>query len=299
VAGGWWPESRDSKPGDASQSLHIPASPRVALARRRLVETLAALEPGSPMETPGGASLAAFGPRIIGATAQAARAKQRKPRDIAEERNQVMRTALAGPLRWLGLVVRGETSATDAPGELRLLVSRAALALRNEPDDAAIPETPGRVIIQPNLDALAYPPLTAPTLFTLDSCATRGALERVAHYRLTKSDVTRAQRQGWSDEELARWLEALTGQPLPGAVRVRLGDWARAASRIHLIPRATLLATATPAVLDALLADRAAREWVVRRLGPTLALIPADEIEAVRRWLLAHGELPAVEQPER
>jgi hypothetical protein len=120
----------------------------------------------------------------------------------------------------------------------------------------------------------------------------------VAHYRLTKSDVTRARQQGWSDEELARRLEALTGQPLPGAVRVRLGDWARAADRIRLTPRATLLSTATPALLDALLADRAAREWVVRRLGPTLALISAEEIEAVRRWLLAHGELPAVEQPE-
>ncbi|HET9980132.1 MAG TPA: helicase-associated domain-containing protein [Ktedonobacterales bacterium] len=302
VAGGWW---ADGKPGDAStgpRSLHAlltPAQPRVALARRRLVETLAALEPGRPVETPGGASLAAFGPRIIGATAQTGRtARQRKPRDIAEERNQVMRAALMGPLRWLGLALRDEESASDAPGEVRLIVSRAALALRNEPDDAAIPETPGRVIIQPNLDALAYPPLTAPTLFTLDSCATRGALERVAHYHLTKSDVTRAHQQGWSDEELARRLEALTGQPLPGGVRVRLGDWARAADRIRLTPRATLLSTATPAVLDALLAARAAREWIVRRLGPTLALIPAEEIEAVRRWLLARGELPAIEQPD-
>jgi hypothetical protein len=199
----------------------------------------------------------------------------------------------------MGLVIRGEAAdpAADALGAQRLLVSRAALALRNEPDDAAVPEKSGRVIIQPNLDALAYPPLTAPTLFTLDSCATRGALERVAHYRLTRNDVTRAQQQGVSEDELARRLEALTGEPLPGAVRVRLGDWARAASRIRLIARATLLSTATPATLDALLADRAAREWIVRRLGPTLALISTDEIEAVRRWLLAHGELPAIEQP--
>ena len=97
---------------------------------------------------------------------------------------------------------------------------------------------------------------------------------------------------------MARRLEALTGEPLPGAVRVRLGDWARAASRIRLTARATLLSTATPAVMDTLLADRAAREWIVRRLGPTLALIATGEVEAVRRWLLAHGEFPAVEQPE-
>ena len=311
VAGGWWP---DGKPGDVStgphplrtlHALHTPAPPRVALARRRLVETLAALEPGRLVEMPGGASLAAFGPRIVGATAQTGRAARsgshRKPRDIAEERNRVMRAALAGPLRWLGLVIPAKTEATDAPGERRLIVSRAALALRNAPDDVAIDaiaEAPGRVIVQPNLDTLAYPPLTASTLFTLDACATRGALDRVAHYRLTKAGVTRAQQQGWSEEELARRLETLTRQPLPGAVRVRLGDWTRAATRIRLTPRATLLATATPAILDALLADRANREWIVRCLGPTLALIPTEEIEAARRWLLAHGELPAVEQPD-
>jgi hypothetical protein len=301
VAGGWWP---DKTPGAASgpntpHTPHTPAQPRIALARRRLIETLAALEPGSVVETPGGEPLAAYAPRIIGATAQTGRtARQRKPRDIAEERNQVMRGALRGPLHWMGLVIRDGATEADTSGMRQLLVSRAALALRNEQDNAALPETPGRVIILPNLDALAYPPLTAPTLFTLDSCATRGALERVAHYRLTRSDVARAQRQGWSEEELARRLEALTDEPLPGAVRVRLGDWARAASRIRLTPRATLLSTATPALLDALLADRATRDWILRRLDPTLALIPTDEIEEVRRWLLAHGELPAVEQPE-
>ena len=297
VAGGWWPDKVTDTATSPHRlhSSHTPAQPRVALARRRLIETLAALEPGSEVETPGGELLAAFAPRIVGATAQTEKtAQQRKPRDIAEERNQVMRAALLGPLRWMGLVVRGDA---DAPGA-RLTVSRAALALRNEPDDAAIIETPGRVIIQPNLDALAYPPLTAPALFTLDSCASRGALERVAHYRLTRSDVARAQQQGWSEEDVARRLEALTGEPLPGAVRVRLGDWARAASRIRLTPRATLLSTATPALLDALLADRATRDWILRRLDPTLALIPTDEIEAVRHWLLARGELPAVEQPE-
>ena len=172
------------------------------------------------------------------------------------------------------------------------------LALRNEPDDTLTPETHGRVVIQPNMDILAYQPLTAPTLFTLDSCASRGALERVAHYRLTKDDMTRAQQSGWSEDEIVRRLEALSGSPLPGNIRVRLADWARAASRIRLTPQVTLLTTATPALLDALLADRNARGWVVRRLGPTMALVEAPQLEAVRRWLLAHGELPAVEHSE-
>lgn len=285
VAGGWW---ADGKSSTVAAGLHTPVQPRIALARRRLIETLAATEPGSPVEIPGVRMVVDHAPRIIGATAT-----RRKPRDIAEERNETMRAALAGPLQWMGLVVRRGESAS---GELRLVASHGVLALRAEPDDTQAQEAPGRVIIQPNLDVVAYQPLTAPTLFTLDTCASRGSLERVAHYRLTKNDMTRAQQSGWSEEEIARRLEALVGSTLPGNVRVRLADWSRAASRIRLTPQATLLTTATPGLLDDLLKDRNTRGWIFRRLGPTLALAHTGELESIRRWLLARGELPAVEQ---
>lgn len=284
VAGGWWPDGMSSS---SSAGLRTPAQPRIALARRRLVEMLAALEPGSPVEIPGVQTGADHAPRIIGTTAA-----RRKPRDIAEERNEAMRSALLGPLWWMGLVTKREASTL---GERRLVVTRAVLALRAEADDAQLQETPGRVVVQPNLDIVAYHPLTAPALFTLDACAARGSLERVAHYRLTKDDVTRAQQNGWTDEEIARRLAALSGSPLPGNVRVRLSDWTRAANRIRLVPDATLLTT-TPALLDALLADRTTQAWVIRRLEPTMALVRSGEIEAVRRWLLMRGELPAVER---
>jgi hypothetical protein len=286
VAGGWWPAG---KPLRVATGLHTPIQPRIALARRRLIEMLAALEPGSPVEIPGVPLVEDHAPRIIGAT------PRRKPRDIADERNEAMRAALAGPLQWMGLVVRRET---DGAGERRLIASYSMLALRSEPDDATVRETHGRVIIQPNLDIVAYQPLTAPTLFTLDSCATRGSLDRVARFHLTRNDLTRAQQHGWSEDEIAQRLETLTGSQLPGNVRVRLADWTRAATRIRLMPRVTLLTTSSPALLDALLADRAARGWVLRRLGPTLALAPTDKIEPLRHWLLARGELPAVESAE-
>jgi hypothetical protein len=287
VAGGWWP---DGKPTRVSIGLHTPIHPRIALARRRLIEMLAALEPGSPIEIPGAQLVGDHAPRIIGATTH------RKPRDIADERNETMRAALAGPLQWMGLVVRRDIGGS---GERTMVASQAVLALRNEPGDAIVRETPGRVIIQPNLDIVAYQPLTAPTLFTLDSCATRVSLDRVAHYRLTRNDVTRAQQGSWSEDDIAQRLEMLTGSPPPGAVRVRLADWMRAASRIRLTPQVTLLTTPTPALLDTLLADRAARAWALRRLGPTLALVQTSELESLRYWLLARGELPAVESAKQ
>jgi len=286
VAGGWWP---DGKPSRVATGLHTPIQPRIALARRRLIEMLAAPEPGSPVEIPGVLLAEDHSPRIIGA------AVHRKPRDIADERSETMRAALAGPLLWMGLVVKRDT---NEAGERKLVVSQGVLALRNEPDDATLRDTPGRVIIQPNLDIVAYQPLAAPTLFTLDSCATRVSLDRVAHYRLTRMDATRAQRDGWSEDDIAQRLEVLSESPLPGAVRVRLADWERAASRIRLTPQVTLMTTSTPELLDALLADRAARGWMIRRLGPTLALAQTDKLELLRHWLLARGELPAVEAAE-
>ena len=286
VAGGWWP---DGKPTSVAIGLHTPIQPRIALARRRLIEMLAALEPGSPIEIPGVQFVEDHAPRIIGAAAR------RKPRDIADERNETMRAALAGPLQWMGLVVRRDINGS---GERRLVASHGMLALRNEPDDASVRETPGRVIIQPNLDIVAYLPITAPTVFTLDSCATRGSLDRVAHYRLTRNDMTRAQQNGLSEDDIARRLETLAESPLPGNVRVRLADWTRAASRIRLTPKVTLLTTSAPALLDTLLADHTARGWVLRRLGPTLALVQTEKLEALRHWLLARGELPAVETAE-
>jgi Helicase conserved C-terminal domain len=287
VAGGWW---LDGKVSSASDGSRTPAQPRIAMARRRLIETLAALEPGSPVEIPGDSGLEALAPRIVGATAT-----RRKPRDIAEERNETMRAALAGALRWMGLVTRDGESAT---GERRLLTTCGTLALRSRTDATDVRETGGRVVLQPNLDIVAYQPLTAPALFALDGYATRGAMDRVAHYRLTKADVTRAHVNGLTDADIVRSLEALTESQLPDTIRIRLGDWTRAASRIRLTPQATVLSTTTPAVLDALLADRTARAWVLRRLGPTLALVASEQREAVRGWLLAHGELPTVEHAD-
>ena len=137
VAGGWWP---DGNPTRVTTGLHTPIQPRIALARRRLIELLAALEPGSPVELPGVRFVENHAPRIIGATTR------RKPRDIADERNETMRAALAGPLQWMGLVVKRDT---DGSGERRIVASPGVLALHNEPDDAKVREAPGRVTSSP------------------------------------------------------------------------------------------------------------------------------------------------------
>lgn len=164
------------------------------------------------------------------------------------------------------------------------------------PGDAegpALAECHGRVIIQPNFTIVAYPPLTAPELQLLDTCATEESFERAASYQLTRASIVRARQFGYDIVHLRQRLESFSGSPLPANVSTTLTDWARQAERVRLSHNVTLLEVTTASLLDALLADRSAARWVERRLTPTAALLTEEGVAAARAWLLRRGELPA------
>jgi len=149
------------------------------------------------------------------------------------------------------------------------------------------------VTIQPDLSIVAYPPLTAPLLVALDLYADLQRLDRVARYKLSRAALARSGRGSWDVSALAERLERLTETPLPDNIRVILRDWQRKGERLHVIEDAAVLELDDAALLDALLADRAAHGWIERRLGATVALIAPGHVADVRAWLLRHGELPA------
>lgn len=281
VAGGWWPERLE--PRSEPPRLLAPAPPRVALGRRRLLLALASAEPGSLWPIPVAA----------GRPAKAARAQA-----APEGERETVRAALLGPLAWLGIVgadgPSGEQRAAE-PAQVRVLPVAAALRPDAPAPSAASVEPQGRVAVLPTLAIIAYPPLTAPTLALLDSCAEEVRLERTAQYRLDRAACARVQRSGVTAEELCRRLEALSGQPLPDTVRVALEDWQRQGERLRLTADARVLTVSEAALLDALLADRAASGWVERRLTPLAALLTAEGVHPVRAWLLRRGQLPATQ----
>jgi hypothetical protein len=290
VAGGWWPDRPQATM--EPPRLRAPAPPRLALGRRRALEALGACATGERVAIP---------PAPLAAARATPHKRTARPHETArstvastaapEAESDTLRAALLGPLAWMGFVVR---EMADGPGVAHACRAGIALgAVRPEADVSALVERYGRVVIQPDLSLMAYPPLTAPLLLTLDTCAESIAHESVARYRLTRSAVARAMRKGWSADEVTRRLEGVTGDALPDNVRVTLADWGRHVERLRLTPEVTLLAARAPAVLDALLADRTARGWVERRLTPTAALLKAGAAAEVRVWLLRHGELPA------
>jgi len=303
VGGGWWPDRLDPRAG--LPGLLTPAAPRIAIARRRLIEEIASVAPGEVVPV----TLSARPARAATSTALThGRAAQRRParpsaRGAAAPGDEVTRAALAGPLSWLGVVVWDASA-----GEWLAGLPGYALHEGRPESDAPLElaaagelvEAHGRVVAQSDLTVIAYPPFSGPELLTLDLCASREALSQTARYRLTRAAFSGARDFGWDAAEVARRLERLIGAAptssgmLPGALRVTLGDWERLASRLRLEEGVTLLETPTPETLDALLADRASAGWGIRRLTPTAATIAPEAAQRVRAWLLRHGCLPAL-----
>jgi hypothetical protein len=80
---------------------------------------------------------------------------------------------------------------------------------------------------------------------------------------------------------------------------VRLRDWGRNVERIQLTPEAVLLEVDDVELLEQLMSDPAAAQWVERRLAPKAALLGRGSEASVRAWLLRRGAFPAViSQPD-
>lgn len=292
-AGGWWPDTPD--PRAAPPRLMSPAPPRVALARRRLLDSLLRVPAGESGVLP-----AQHSTRDVARTANGRsrvggqRTPTRGPVDVEDV---TQRAALVGPLAWLGLVeVPAET---DSARLIRYRRGALVDALDEGGTLLAHAERPGRIVVQANFDIVAYAPLTASALLLLDTCAERQALDVTARYRLTRSSVAAARGADWTAADIAVRLEAVCGHPLPANVRTTLEDWERHVERVRLTAGVTLLEVREAAVLDALLADPVAARWVSRRLTATAALLADESAGAVRAWLLRRGELPAVREAGR
>jgi hypothetical protein len=296
VAGAWWSDRPNAQREPAR--LLAPAPPRIAIARRHVLQML--------LERPTGAALLVpppqATPHLVGSAGGApARGRQRardghgREADGSGLLDETARAALLGPLQWLGLV---EPVSGERARDTEICRTTAAIeALRAA--DAPLREMAGRVIVQANFDIVALPPLAASTLFLLDSCAERRGNGKAATYRLTRATFAAAQRAAWMTGGVATRLAEVAGAPLPQNVQVTLADWERQARRLRLRTGVAILEVDDPAVLDRLLADPRAAGWVTRRLAAHAAVIDEQQVERVRVWLLRHGEMPALQTAER
>jgi len=286
VAGGWWPDQLDERA--PPPRLLAPLPPRVAVARRRLLDALARQEPGQALILPSPDHKASR-------PAYSARKNGRKQAIAAiPDMDHVAVAACSGPLRWLGLVVPAEGTVPAAPQP-----RTGVPAVAQRQGGIALFETPGRVVLLPDFSVVAYPPLTAPELVRLDAFAEHMTIDQVANYRVTRQSVARALRHGMTMGSIERALEELTHASLPQNVRASLLDWERQGERVRLTTGRDVLRVEDASLLKQLLGDEATACWIERQITPTAALITPGCATQVRAWLLRRGVLPAMPQREQ
>jgi len=175
------------------------------------------------------------------------------------------------PLYWLGLVDLGYKGELGEPIAYRLTPLGAwVMGLGPEVE---IPTGEGRVIVQPNFQIFALDPISDATLATLDEFAERVSAERAVEYKLTQQSVYKGQQAGWTAAKIIGFLEQASGSPLPQNVVRTLEEWDKLHHRIVFHRRVNLCQTATPELMDELLADEQLRSLFVSRPAPTAALV--------------------------
>ena len=197
---------------------------------------------------------------------------------------------LEGPLHWLGAVDLDYASSGE-PAAYRL--SPVGLALLGQADwPPELTETePGRLVIQPNFEMLALPPVRESMLLFLDQVAERWSFDQVAQYRLTRERWLAALQQGNSAALIER-LEYMAQAALPQNLRYSLLEWERQAQRVRLHRHVALLEVQEAALLDSFLADSTLAPLIIRRLAPTAALVDRRQLFRLYAALLERGHLP-------
>lgn len=161
--------------------------------------------------------------------------------DVVER--QAMAVMFNGPLHWLGLVdVMHSVPRPDErtlPTAVRLTpIGSWLLRGAQKPE---LPETGGRLIVQPNFTILAIEPLNDTVLMTLDRFADVTGGDRAINYSINRQSVFRAQRSGMSVANVTEFLEQQQGNPIAANVRRTLEEWDALHRRITIHRRVRVL----------------------------------------------------------
>jgi len=201
-----------------------------------------------------------------------------------------IRAVISGPLHWLGLV-----DINDERNPTAFRLARSILLVASAESSGIAEVLPaGRMIVQPNFELVALAPVSEALLISLDRFAERTGLEHIAQYRITKASVTRAIQLGLHAEDIQQALEQASAAEIPQNVQYSLVEWERQARRIELWQSATLFEVDDAALLDALFADEETRSLLGRRLAPTLAEVPYQQLSALQDALWQRDYLPAL-----
>jgi hypothetical protein len=184
---------------------------------------------------------------------------------------------LAYPLR-LVQVGRGE----DGEIVVRLTtLGRWIFGIGDRPPD--MPNYPKTILVQPNLEIVAYRQGLSPGLIaSLSVFAAWKSLGAACTLQLGPDTVYRALEAGWTFERILQTLEQYGMRPTPPAVIESLRTWANKRDRLTVYPAAALFEFGTSAELN----EALARGLPAVRLTERLAVVPNESAIDYRHFRL-------------
>lgn len=204
---------------------------------------------------------------------------------------------IRGMLHWLAAC----DVSLDSSGDLlafRVLPEGLATLLA---DLAPVAPEPGLMVVQPTFQIIALPPLALDRLCQLSDFANLTRLAEAPEFKLTKESLYRAAQAGYSLDQVIETLQRWSRSALPGNVQREMEEWAGRHARVTLRRSAPLLQTASEALLDELLADRALAPFFGERLASTVVELTTDKklrLEQLREALVNRGELAMQMDPK-
>ncbi|MEU4741236.1 helicase-associated domain-containing protein [Actinosynnema sp. NPDC023658] len=252
--------------------LNRPAAPR---DRRRILEALAALEPGTAVTDPDelAAVLAWRAPRRGG------RLRDELVRWTVEEGTRV------GVLAHNAITSQGRTLLTEGPGP-------AAKRLGD-----ALPAPVDHVLVQADLTVVAPGRLDPELADEIALVADVESAGSATVYRVRESSVRRAFDAGRSAADLHELFRARSRTPVPQSLTYLIDDAARKHGRLRGGAAGSFLRCDDPVLIAEVLAHAEAERLGLRKIAPTVLVSPSPLVE-VLDGLRAAGFAPAAEGPD-
>lgn len=202
-----------------------------------------------------------------------------------------IRTVLAEPLAWLGIIEVGASGPGETITTFRITpVGANLLGLSREP----IPELAReRVTIQGNFEVLAPYNTPSPVMLQLQQIAEMRKRDRVTVFALTRDALLRAMENGARIENVLSFLEKASGHPLPQNVAYSLAEWAARFGEVT-VEAVTLLTAADEPLLAELRANKKLALKVKREISPRAVDVDEDIAELGARLRKA-GYLPKLD----
>jgi hypothetical protein len=210
-----------------------------------------------------------------------------------EVEGALLRSLLAGPLHWLGMVDLGCDEESGPPVACRLAKNDN---LTPGPSPKRRGERAGEEASTPILmvmddDCTVHVPPDASLYDRFQLARFADLVQRRAEgvtYRISPASLARARRQGISPEQVSSFLARVAGQPVPIKVAEAMQRWHKRGSAIR-VERGVILRVDAPETLAALRRQPDLAPLLGETLGPRAVLVPPANIQRVHRWLAEQG----------